>query len=104
MFNEIDFQVDNIMLYCDSKNLTRKMKASYGQSLRLFIAYLRDYHSVDEPKSIKTATYALIYSIYVSAESIPSLRINNPKQLITRMCVPISDTTIANYLRNIRVF
>lgn len=39
---EFEFQIENFMLYCTSKNLARKTLASYEQSLKLFAAYLRD--------------------------------------------------------------
>lgn len=32
MFNEFEFQIDNFMVYCDSKNLSKKTKASYEQT------------------------------------------------------------------------
>lgn len=37
--NEFEYQLDNFMLYCDSKNLSRKTLASYEQTLRLFQIY-----------------------------------------------------------------
>jgi len=33
---DYEFQVDGFMLYCTSKNLSRKTLASYEQSLKLF--------------------------------------------------------------------
>ncbi|WP_299095825.1 hypothetical protein [uncultured Metabacillus sp.] len=36
----IEDHLDNFMLYCDSKNLSRKTLASYEQTLKLFILYL----------------------------------------------------------------
>ncbi|KQO17487.1 hypothetical protein ASF12_02015 [Paenibacillus sp. Leaf72] len=37
---DFDFQLDNFMLYCSSKNLSRKTLASYEQTLKLFGKYL----------------------------------------------------------------
>lgn len=39
---DFEFQLDNFMLYCSSKNLSRKTLASYEQTLKLFIKYLKD--------------------------------------------------------------
>lgn len=109
MFNEIEFQIDNYMLYCDSKNLTRKTKASYEQSLRLFSAYLRNNHNVTEPAAIKTAhirsyiQYLRDRGKYTVVADEQSKHVNNPDGRTDR-AKPVSDTTIANYLRNIKVF
>ena len=37
--SEFEFQIENSMLYCTSKNLSRKTPAGYEQSLKLFAAY-----------------------------------------------------------------
>ncbi|WP_186725736.1 hypothetical protein [Rummeliibacillus sp. SL167] len=36
---EIELQLDSFMLYCDSKQLSKKTLKSYQQSLTLFIRY-----------------------------------------------------------------
>lgn len=52
MFNEFDFQIDNFMMHCDSKNLSRKTKKSYEQTLRLFSIYLRKEHTITDPLEV----------------------------------------------------
>jgi integrase/recombinase XerD len=97
------------MLYCDSKNPARKTKASYEQSLKIFSAYLRNYHNITEPAAIKTAhirsyiqylrdrgKYTVVADEYFKNKNNPDGRTDRAK--------PVSDTTIANYLRNIKVF
>jgi len=37
---DLVFQLDNFMLYCSAKNLSRKTLASYEQTLKLFISFL----------------------------------------------------------------
>lgn len=109
MFTEIDIQIDSFMMYCDSKNLSRKTKASYEQTLKLFAAYLRNQFNITEPDEVKTAhirnyisylrergKYTVVGDESRKAFNNPHNRSDNGK--------PISDTTIANYLRNIKVF
>ena len=39
---KIDYEIDDFIDYCTSKNLSTKTIGSYEQTLRLFIRYLRD--------------------------------------------------------------
>ncbi|MDR4198287.1 tyrosine-type recombinase/integrase [Bacillus altitudinis] len=109
MLDDLDLQLDNFMLYCDSKNLAIKTKASYEQTLHLFLAYLREEHKIDEPKNIKTVhirsyiKYLRERGKYTVVARESSKTLNNPHNR-TDHSKPLSDTTIANYLRNIKVF
>lgn len=51
----IEYHLDNFMLYCDSKNLSRKTLASYEQTLKLFIHYLEKELKVSDIKKVKSA-------------------------------------------------
>lgn len=109
MVTDFELQIDNFMLYCDSKALTRKTKASYEQSLRLFAKYLEDVHGITDVKDVKTAhirayiKYLQERGKYTVMTNEKSKEINHPQNR-TDYRKPISDTTIANYLRNIKVF
>lgn len=107
MFSEFDLQIDNFMLYCDSKALTRKTKASYEQTLKLFAMYLQDVHNITDPSDVKSA-HIRAYIKYLRERGkytvISSSNGDNMHQNRTDFNKPISDTTIANYLRNIKVF
>lgn len=109
MFSEIELQVDNFMVYCDSKALSRKTKASYEQTLKLFARYLNDMHKITEINDVKTphvrsyikylrerGKYTVVSVDQSKTKNFPENRPDFKKQ--------ISDTTIANYLRNIKVF
>lgn len=102
---EIDYQLDDFLLYCDSKKLSGKTLASYEQTLRLFIAYLEEAHSVTAAEGIRTVhirSYIKLlrergkYTVGGSPLNKQSQRNDYGKE--------ISATTIANYLRNIKVF
>lgn len=109
MFNEFEFQIDNFMLFCDSKNLSDKTKKSYEQTLRLFSVYLRNEFNIDDPREVKSAhirnyiKYLKERGKYTVVSNTNSKVFNNPDSRSDRT-KPISDTTIANYLRNIKVF
>jgi integrase/recombinase XerD len=109
VFSEIMLQVDNFMVYCDSKSLSRKTKASYEQTLNLFTRYLLDHHNIAEVSEVKTAhirayikylrergKYTVVANDDSKTKNFPDNRPDLNKQ--------ISDSTIANYLRNIKVF
>lgn len=104
-----EFQLDNFMLYCESKNLSEKTLASYEQTLRLFQFYLTSEHDIDDVQQVKTrhirqyikylkerGKYTITSNKNTEAINYPDRRNDKGKQ--------ISDTTIANYVRNIKVF
>ncbi|WP_243555969.1 tyrosine-type recombinase/integrase [Priestia megaterium] len=107
--SELHLQLDNFMLHCDSKGLSRKTLKSYEQTLRLFISFLENKHKVTEAEKVRTV-HIRAYILYlrkrgkytVVADEL-SANLNHPTHR-TDFSKPISDTTIANYLRNIKVF
>jgi len=106
---EFEFQIENFMLYCTSKNLARKTLASYEQSLKLFAAYLRDKFDITDPARVQSGhirqyikylrergKYTVVVDEVRKACNHPDRRSDYNK--------PISATTIGNYVRNIKVF
>ncbi len=51
---DFEFQIENFMLYCTSKNLSRKTLASYEQSLKLFAAYLKEHFKIVDPGRVQS--------------------------------------------------
>lgn len=107
--SEIELQLDSFMLYCDSKNLSKKTLASYDQTLKLFILYLKDNFNIEDASKVKSShvRYYIQYlrerGKYTVASKDYNKQINLPENR-TDYNKQISDTTIANYLRNIKVF
>jgi len=107
--NDFEFHVDNFMLYCESKNLSRKTLGSYEQTLRLFQFYLENEHDITDVKDVKSGhirnyikylrergKYSVVSSDNSKTKNFPENRMDYGSD--------ISDSTIANYLRNIKVF
>ncbi|WP_029197136.1 site-specific integrase [Paenibacillus alginolyticus] len=51
----IEFHLESFMLYCSSKNLSKKTLASYEQSLKLFLSYLQEHFKIIEATKVQTA-------------------------------------------------
>ncbi|MFD2116045.1 hypothetical protein ACFSTH_04780 [Paenibacillus yanchengensis] len=49
-----EFQLDNFMLYCSSKNLSRKTLVIYEQMLRLIEMYLKDTFQIEDAKKVQS--------------------------------------------------
>lgn len=109
MFNEFDYQLDGFMLHCETKTLSKRTLSSYEATLRLFIVYLQREHNIESPDDVQplhVRTYIRYlrergkYTVVINDASRAS---NNPAGR-TDHNKPLSDTTLANYLRNIKVF
>lgn len=105
--NPFLIEIDRYMLDCSAKGLSPKTLKSYEQTLRLFARYLLDNFEIDDVKSVKAEHIrAYIRSIEergkftVSAEESP---VNYPERRVD-FGKPVSKTTIANYVRNIKAF
>jgi integrase/recombinase XerD len=107
LIDKIDWQLDSYMLNCDARNLTRRTKENYEQSLRLFIHYLKNEWIVKDAKNVKSdhvKEYIEFlrdrgkYTVFTTNSKVnyPDRRTDHNKK--------VSDTTIAHYLRNIKVF
>jgi len=44
----LEFHLESFMLYCSSKNLSKKTLASYEQTLKLFHTYLQEHFKIVE--------------------------------------------------------
>ena len=95
--------------YCRSKQLRPKTMQSYEQSLRLFTGWLEEEGDVQKVSEIKEMTirrYILKLQsrgkYAVSADARTRL-INHPENRGDYL-TPVTNTTINNYLRNLRVF
>lgn len=106
---EFEFQLDNFMLYCSSKNLSRKTLASYEQTLKLFGSYLLSEYQIEDAKQVQSGhirhyiKYLQVrgkYSVVVKEETKEKNYPDHRKDFGKA----ISTTTIANYVRNIKVF
>jgi integrase/recombinase XerD len=104
-----DFHLDHFMLFCDSKHLSKKTLSSYEQSLKLFGTYLKNEFNITEVENVKSVhirsyiKYLRERGKYTVVANENSKEINNPDGRPDKG-KQISDTTIANYLRNIKVF
>lgn len=105
----LEFQLDNFMLYCSSKNLSRKTLASYEQTLKLFIMYLDNQFGIDNVKKVQTGhirqyiKYVRERGKYTVVNKEESKGKNHPESR-SDFKKEVSMTTIANYVRNIKVF
>lgn len=106
---DFKFQLDNFMLYCPSKNLSRKTLASYEQTLKLFVAHLKKEFQVEEVKKVQSGhlrqyiKHLKERGKYTVVNKDESRQINHPENRKDYK-KEISTTTIANYIRNIKVF
>lgn len=106
---ELDLQLDNFMLYCDSKHLSQKTLKSYEQTLTLFRNYLIQELKIEDAANVKSShvrryiQYLRERGKYTVTAHEKSLNINYPERREDYK-KQISDTTIANYTRNMKVF
>jgi len=107
--NNIDLALDQFLLHCDSKNLSKKTLRSYDQTLRLFIFFLEhecDITNIKDVKSYHLKKYVAHLrerGKYTTTVNEHTKMYNHPDSRID-LGTQISDTTIANYMRNIKVF
>ncbi|WP_419182290.1 site-specific integrase [Paenibacillus radicis (ex Xue et al. 2023)] len=52
--SELEFYVEDFLAFCQSKNLSQKTIASYEQSLKLFVAYLKNEHEIVGVREVRT--------------------------------------------------
>ncbi|MGE7921236.1 tyrosine-type recombinase/integrase [Viridibacillus sp. NPDC093762] len=109
MRKEFDLQLDSFMLHCDAKHLSKKTLKSYDQTLRLFAKYLDVELGITDASKVKSShirlyiRYLRARGKYTVASSDKGLKVNYPDRREDYK-KDISDTTIANYTRNIKVF
>ena len=109
MREEFDLQLDSFMLHCDSKHLSEKTLKSYEQTLKLFGNFLKQELNIDDASKVKSShirqyiKYLRERGKYTVSVSEKSLNINFPNNREDYK-KKISEVTIANYTRNIKVF
>lgn len=108
-FNDFTLEIDRYMNDCHSRGLSVKTMKSYEQTLRLFQRYLFDKHEIDKPSQVKTEHIKAYFSHirergkYRAVADDRTLKINNP-QARPDYGEQVSETTLANYQRNINAF
>jgi len=100
---------EEFMIYCTNKDLTRKTLMAYESTLKLFFKYLLEEYNITElvkvqEKHIKEYLDFTVergkYSFVVNEESVS---INKPQNR-TDFGKRVSNGTLNNYLRNIKVY
>jgi len=106
---QIDYDIDDFINYCEVKNLSKKTVSSYEQTLRLFAIFLKEECQVKEAEQVKEIHIREYmknlqergkYTV-VSNENTRKLNFPENRQDYKK---DISKTTINNYIRNIKVF
>ena len=106
---ELEFFLEAFLIYCQSKNLSPKTLSSYEQSLKLFMLYLKNEHEIEDPKYVKVGhirqyvKYVQERGKYTVVGNDESKKINHPHNR-TDYKNTVSNVTINNYIRNIKVF
>lgn len=106
--NEFDLQIDDFMLFCQGKGLSKKTIASYEQTLRLFALYLFDNHLITDATKVKVDIIRR-YIIYLQERGKYTIvtdsntKLYNNPEARTDIGKKITNTTINNYIRNIKV-
>ena len=104
-----DYQLDEFMLFCRSRQLREKTMISYEQTLRLFERWCFEELEIDQVDKITESMVRRYisdlmdrgkYSFYCDDSR---KKINYPERR-RDFRNPISITTINNYIRNLRVF
>ncbi|WP_460293955.1 tyrosine-type recombinase/integrase [Clostridium tertium] len=105
----LDFYLEDFMEHCTLKELSKKTLNSYESTLQLFFKYLKEEYMVNR---IQDVTYEQVDSYlkftkergkysYVSDDR--TVKLNYP-DMRKDFGNTISDTTINNYIRNMKVF
>lgn len=104
-----NYQLDEFMLFCRSRQLREKTMNSYEQTLRLFERWCWEQFKIDRVDQINESVIRRYindlmergkYSFYIDDQR---KNINYPERR-RDFRQPISITTINNYIRNLRVF
>lgn len=106
---DFEFQIDNFMLYCSSRNLAKKTMRSYEQTLKLLGVYLEKQFQITDVQKVQSGhirnyikyiqergKYSVVSNMESTMSNFPQNRTDYKKQ--------VSTVTVANYVRNIKVF
>ena len=104
-----DYQLDEFMLFCRSKQLREKTLNSYEQTLRLFERWCFEELGIERVDAVTEGTVRR-YITNLMERGKYSFYANDKKKEINfpdrrrDFRAPVSITTINNYIRNLRVF
>lgn len=104
---DFDYYVEDFMLYCSAKNLSKQTMKSYEQTLKLFQLYMENEQKIKEVDKV-TTRQVREYIGYLKERGkytvqVANMDINKPDNR-TDKGKSISTMTINNYIRNIKVF
>lgn len=106
---KFDYEIDDFMTYCSSKDLSKKTKGSYEQTLKLFARYLAENEKVYSSKEV-TGEMVKRYIVYLKergkytiTSNENTLQYNKPEKR-RDFEKPIKNGTINNYIRNLKVY
>lgn len=108
-FSEFSLEIDRYMMDCNYRGLTEKTMRSYDQTLRLFQRYMSEKHGIDEPNKVRPEhirsyfNYVRERGKYRALADDKSAAFNNPHNRPDHG-KPVSESTLANYQRNIKAF
>ncbi len=106
---DFDWQIDEFMVNCRSRQLRAKTLASYEQTLRLFERWCREQMKIDDVCQVTESVIRRYindlqergkYTFYSNDEQ----KMTNHPDRRRDFRKPISVTTINNYIRNLRAF
>ena len=106
---KIMYQIDNFIVHCVTKGLSKKTYRSYEQTLVLFSRYLKDECNITDAKDVSTkiineyVSYLRNRGKYTVVGNDTTNNINYPDHR-NDYGKRVSDVTINNYIRNIKVF
>jgi integrase/recombinase XerD len=97
------------MDYCRSKQLRKKTMASYEQTLKLFVRWLKERYGIENAEEVQeTHIHAYIVDLQSRGKytfcADERSQVKNHPQNRRDYRQKISNITINNYLRNLRVF
>ena len=105
--SDFDIEIDRYMLDCAAKGLSMKTMKSYEQALKLFARYLEDTFKIMSAKEVK-AEHLRSYMVELAErgkyEVSAAINPANYPERRPDYGKKVSETTIANYTRNIKAF
>lgn len=104
---DFEIEIDRFMLDCAAKGLTAKTMKSYEQTLKLYAKWMFDEFEIDSPKIVKAEhlrSYMRSLSERGKYEMTVNDKANNNPKAREDFGKKISNSTISNYTRNIKVF
>ncbi|MCL2859992.1 MAG: phage integrase SAM-like domain-containing protein [Oscillospiraceae bacterium] len=106
---QIDYDIDDFICYCQAKNLAQKTYGSYEQTLRLLAHYLKNTHKVKGAGDVREI-HLREYIKYLKERGKYTVTSNENSKLVNfpenreDYKKEIGITTINNYIRNFKVF